>query len=144
MAIHGRAALYSSSAVVTEASTHLWRDVFRCILVLFYNIIFKEMENDNVLDFLNDVHFYCIRYAYLQRINKALQSFVESWNNHSVSSERSLAPNQLFIQGALRQNFVPNRANTNVYLCTTTLRSCACPTATFFAMPQYYSKIKSD
>ena len=30
--------------------------------------------------------------------------FVESWNNHPISTERNMSPNQLFIHGALQQN----------------------------------------
>lgn len=45
--------------------------------------------------------------VYIHRINSALKSFVESWNNHSLSSAHSLTPNQLFIQGAMQQNTIP-------------------------------------
>ena len=101
-----------SSAVITGASTHnqrierLWRDVFRCVASLFYQT-FHAMEEENILDCLNEVDLYCLRFVYLKRINEALESFVESWNNHPISSERNLTPNQLFIQSAIEQNRIP-------------------------------------
>ena len=49
---------------------------------------------------------YCLHCVYLPRIKSALQSFFESWNNHSISSERNLSPNQLLVRGALEQNTI--------------------------------------
>lgn len=111
----------TSSAIIAGSSTHnqrierLWRDVFRCIAVLFYDT-FHKLEDDQLLDCLNDVDLFCLRYVFLKRINAALQSFVESWNNHSISSAGSMTPNQLYIQGALEQNMVPNCW---LHICTT-------------------------
>lgn len=35
----------------------------------------------------------------IQRINKCILEFMESWNNHALSSEGSMSPNQLFLEG---------------------------------------------
>ena len=40
----------------------------------------------------------------MPRINASLAAFVESWNNHPLSSERNMTQNQLFIRGAIEQN----------------------------------------
>jgi len=129
----------SSSAVVTGASTHnerierLWRDVYRCVVVLFHDL-FRAMEDDGHLDCLNEVDLFCLHYAFLPRINQALDSFVESWNNHPLSTCRNLTPNQLFIQGAMQQNITPtlpaplNQSSTRV---PTPVDSVAVPRSTF-------------
>ena len=108
-----------SSSIITGSSTHnqrierLWRDVFRCVASIFYHIFYK-LEDENVLyrmyyiDCLNEINLYCLRFVYLKRINKSLDCFVESWNNHPVASARNMTPNQLFIQGALEQNMIHN------------------------------------
>ena len=102
----------SSLAVLNGASTHnerikhLWRDVYRCVSVLFHDL-FWRMGDDGSLGCLNEVDMFCLHYALLPRINQALEGFVESWNNHPVSTCQNLSPNQLFIQGALRQNMTP-------------------------------------
>lgn len=102
----------STSAVITGSSCHnerierLWRDVHRCVTSLFYNV-FKLLEEECLLDSLNSVDLFCLHYTFLSRINGALRSFMESWNNHSLSSEHSFTPNQLFIRGALQQAYVP-------------------------------------
>ena len=104
---HGMAA-----AVITGSSTHnerierLWRDVYRCVASLFYNT-FYSLEGENKLDPNNEIDLYCLHYVYLPHINSALQSFIESWNNHPVSTEGNLTPNQLFVMGALHDNVVP-------------------------------------
>ena len=102
----------SHSAVVTGSSTHnerierLWRDVCRCVGVIFHNL-FRTMEDEGRLDCLNEVDLYCLHYTFLPRINHTLNSFVESWNNHPLSTCGNLTPNQLFVQGALQQNITP-------------------------------------
>ena len=81
----------SHSAVVTGSYTHnerierLWRDVHRCVTSLFYD------ETD-------------LHYVFL---NRTETEFIDTWNNHPVSTARNLTPNQLFIRGALEQNMIP-------------------------------------
>ena len=99
---------HSNAAVITGSSTHnerverLWRDVFRCVGVLSYDT-FQHLQEDGKVNPLNEVDMYCLHYVFLPRINKALESFVESWNNHPVSTEHNRTPNQLFVEGALQQ-----------------------------------------
>lgn len=105
------------SAVITGSSTHnerierLWRDVNRCVGVLFHDT-FRQLEDDEHLDCLNEVDVFCLHFVFLPRINSALESFIEAWNNHPVSTARAWTPNQLFIQGALEQHMVPNMPTT--------------------------------
>ena len=103
---------HSESAVLVGSSTHnerierLWRDVYRCVGVLYADL-FREMEDDGRLSCLNEVDLFCLHAVFLPRINNALDSFVESWNNHPLSTSQNQTPNQLFIQGAMRQNMTP-------------------------------------
>ena len=103
----------SQSAVLVGSSTHnerierLWRDVYRCVGVLFADL-FREMENDGILSSLDELDLFCLHTTFLPRINKALDSFVQSWNNHPVSTEHNRTPNQLFVEGAIRQNMTPS------------------------------------
>ena len=102
----------NADSVITGASTHnqrierLWRDVYRCESVLYRNT-FIELEDSTKLDPLNEVDLFCLHYVFLPHINDTLQTFVESWNNHSLSTENNFIPNQLFIRGAIEQNMVP-------------------------------------
>ncbi len=102
-----------NSAVITGSSTHndiierLWRDVFRSVGSLFYDT-FRMLESEEKLDCLNEVDLFCLHYMYEPRINFA---FVQSWNNHSISTARSLTPNLLFVQGAMERNRFPHYPN---------------------------------
>lgn len=104
----------SESAVITGASTHnerierLWRDVYRCVGVLFADT-FRKLEEDGNLDSLNEIDIYCLHYVYKARINSTLNAFIESWNNHPISTEGNLTPNQLFLHGALENNMFPQQ-----------------------------------
>ena len=107
----------SPTAVITGSSTHnerierLWRDVYRCIGVIFHNT-FCDMEEEGILDLLNEVDIYCLHFVFLPRIQQTLSSFIESWNNHSISTENNLTPNQLFITGAIQYEITPQRHST--------------------------------
>ena len=98
----------SESAVITGSSTHnerierLWRDVFRSVGSVFYEI-FCELEARGQLDPLNEVDLFCLHFVYIPKLNNCLQRFTQSWNNHPLSSERNQTPNQLFIHGILTQ-----------------------------------------
>ena len=47
-------------------------------------------------------------------INEALNSFVDCWNNHPISTGHNLTPNQLFVEGALQQSTTPPSPRTSV------------------------------
>lgn len=102
----------SMSAVITGSSTHnerierLWRDVYRCVGVIYHDC-FRQLEEENCLDPLNETDMYCLHFVFIPRINSTLTTFIESWNNHSLSTANNLTPNQLFIRGAIQQNMAP-------------------------------------
>ena len=101
-----RAAVITGSSIHNERIERLWREIYRSVVILFYDT-FYSLERQDKLDSLNEIDLYCLHYVYLPRINFALQSFIEAWNNHPVSTEHNLTPNQLFIRGGLCQNMTP-------------------------------------
>ena len=102
----------SESVIITGSSTHnerierLWRDVFRCVISLFYDS-FRALEEEGKLDPLNEIDLFCLHFTYIPLINHALEEFTSSWNNHKISTENNLTPNQLFIQGYMQRNDPP-------------------------------------
>ena len=44
--------------------------------------------------------------VFFPHINAALTAFVDTWNNHPISTEHNLTLNQLFMGGALEQNLI--------------------------------------
>ena len=75
----------TESAVVVGSSTHnerierLWRDVHRCVSVLFGDL-FRRMEEEGILGCLNELDMFCLHTVFLPRINAALDSFVVPCN----------------------------------------------------------------
>ena len=84
----------NDSAVITGSSTHnerieqLWRDVFRSVSSLFYDV-FRMLDEDK-LNCLNEIDMFCLHFVFQPRINSALNAFMESWNNHSQGRRQGL------------------------------------------------------
>lgn len=102
MLLHGT----TSNPVITGSSVHnqrierLWRDTYRCVLSLFYQL-FYYLEDRQKLDPTSDLDLYCLHLVYVSKINFALRSFSEGWNNHAVTTERCMTPSQMFTSGTL-------------------------------------------
>ena len=92
--------------VITGSSLHnqrierLWRDVFRCVSCVFYQL-FHYLEARGMLDPLSEIDLYCLHLVYTPRINEALTAFVNGWNHHAITTEHSMTPMQLFTAGLL-------------------------------------------
>ena len=56
---------------------------------LYFHSAFKQMEEDGKLDPMNEIiiDIYCLHRVFEPRINAALGTFSESWNNHPISGQ---------------------------------------------------------
>ena len=93
-------------SVITGCSTHnqrierLWRDMHKSVTVLFYKL-FYFLEHHARLDHLNEYNLWALHYIFIPRINRALQEFTNSWNNHPLRTAGHKSPQQLFTAGSL-------------------------------------------
>lgn len=95
-----------NSPVVVGSSVHnvrierLWRDTFRCVLSVYYQL-FWHLEGCGKLDPLSESDLFSLHYVYLPRISNALDMFRCGWNNHAVTTEHCKTPLQLFTMGTI-------------------------------------------
>ncbi len=95
-----------NNPVVVGSSVHnvrierLWRDTFRCVLSVYYQL-FMHLEGCGKLDPLSESDLFVLHYVYIPRISNALNMFRWGWNNHAVTTEHCKTPLQLFTTGAL-------------------------------------------
>ena len=101
----GRGSYTAGSSTRNQRIERLWRDVFRCVATMMFYYMFYGLEQSGILDLENPVHLFMLHYVFLQRINVALNEFMEAYNNHRLSTEHNWTRNQIWF------NSMSNPAN---------------------------------
>lgn len=127
---HMLTAYNDTSRVLTGSSTHnerierLWRDVHRSVTSAFAET-FYCLEAEGKLDPLNDIDLFCLHHVYLPRICQRLVEFQEAWNRHSLSTEGSKTPYQLFLEGTHYIDAGDNAGAVNIPQDSQTVQLCS-------------------
>eukprot|EP00794_Sanderia_malayensis_P008369 gene8369-9267_t len=59
------------------------------------------MEESGVLNIGDEIHKFILHFVFRPRINRALNNFVASWNNHLMCTARNWLPHQIWENGVL-------------------------------------------
>ena len=81
----------ASPSTLNQRIERLWRDVYTCVCVTFYEI-FYNLEICDELDPTNEAHLFALHCLYLPLINVSLQEFTRAWNHHPIRTERNWSP----------------------------------------------------
>ncbi|KAM3599082.1 uncharacterized protein V6R79_012738 [Siganus canaliculatus] len=92
----------------------LWCDLWRGLSNVYYDL-FSSLESEGIIDVNNERHMFALRYVFLPRLNRDLESFMDQWNNHGLRTEQHASPLQLFVRGCLERQGQATTAMQSVF-----------------------------
>ena len=111
----GRGSWLRGPSVHNQRIERLWRDL-RSFCTNFFIALFCRMENNGIYIPDSNIHRFSLHYVFLPRLNRALDEFTLSYNNHGIRTMRGRTPSQIFVSGIMsnyNSNYVHVREQLN-------------------------------
>ena len=97
-----RGSFIAGSSTHNQRIERLWREVFRCVLHIFY-YVFYAMEDSGILNLENSIHMFTLHHVFLPRISEALHEYLEAFNNHGIRTANNWSPYQMWVNGMMNE-----------------------------------------